>query len=530
LPGVFVEVRGKRLSKVELYEKIRLARRDEALSVRALAVRFGVHRREVRAALVSPEPAPRKTPQRAAPVTGAWHGWIREVLVADRDAPRKQRHTAKRIRDRLAEEHGVLISESQCRVVVARIRAEIADEVGTPVKVFVPQTRLPGAEGEVDWGKFDAVIAGQTMTLHLFSMWLAFSTRAFHRAYVNEAQESFTDAHVRAFERFDGVPRRVRYDNLKTAVVKILAGRDRTENERFIALRSHYGFESFFCEPGVDGAHEKGGVEGDIGRFRRNHLTPVPVFDSLADLNAFLEQCDTADAQRWVTGRGPGAGGRVHGLAALERPALWMLPVEPFTAVTRLSARVDTKARVCVRQCFYSVPVRHVGRRVSVELGAETVTVHADGGIVASHVRGVHRRSEILDLDHYLEVLWRRPGAMPAATALAQARITGRFRPEHQQFWDLARRRNGDQAGTRALCDVLLLHRHHHSDHVIAAIRAALSIGNVDPAVVAVETRRAIEHHLQPEPAVGPVERVPDLSVYDQLLIIDQPDQKANPE
>ena len=276
------------MSKVELYEKIRLARRDEALSVRALAARFGVHRREVRAALTSPEPVPRKSPVRAAPVTGEWHGWIREVLVADRDAPRKQRHTAKRIRDRLAEEKDVLISESQCRVVVARLRVEIAAEFGTPVKVFVPQTRLPGAEGEVDWGQFDAVIGGVTVTLHLFSMWLAFSTRAFHRAYVNEAQESFTDAHVRAFERFEGVPRRVRYDNLKTAVVKILQGRDRTENERFVALRSHYGFESFFCEPGIDGAHEKGGVEGDIGWFRRNHLTPVPAFDTLADLNAFL--------------------------------------------------------------------------------------------------------------------------------------------------------------------------------------------------------------------------------------------------
>jgi hypothetical protein len=310
--------------------------------------------------------------------------------------------------------------------------------------------------------------------------------------------------------------------------VKILAGRDRTENERFIALRSHYGFESFFCEPGIDGAHEKGGVEGDIGWFRRNRLTPVPTFDTLADLNTFLECCDTADAQRWVTGRGAGAGGRVSGLAALERPALWVLPAERFAAVTRLSARVDTKSRVCVRQCFYSVPVRHVGRRVTVELGAETVTVTVAGGTVAAHVRGVHRRSEILDLDHYLEVLWRRPGALPGSTALAQARVTGRFRPEHQQFWDLARRHDGDQAGTRALCDVLLLHRHHHSDHVIAGIRAALSIGNVDPAVVAVETRRAIEH-LQPEPAVGPVERVPDLSVYDQLLTIEH-DQKANPE
>jgi len=230
-----------------------------------------------------------------------------------------------------------------------------------------------------------------------------------------------------------------------------------------------------------------------------------------------------------VTGRGSGAGERVHALATLERSALWMLPAERFAAVTRLTARVDTKSRVCVRQCFYSVPARHTGGRVTVELGAETLTVIVDGTTVAVHVRGLHRRSEVLDLDHYLEVLWRRPGAMPGATALAQARSSGRFRPEHQQFWDLARRRHGDQAGTRALCDVLLLHRYHHTDHVIAGIRAALSIGNVDPAVIAVETRRAIEHHLQPEPPVGPVERIPDLSVYDQLLTI-QPDQKANPE
>ncbi len=169
---------------------------------------------------------------------------------------------------------------------------------------------------------------------------------------------------------------------------------------------------------------------------------------------------------------------------------MWVLPVERLAAVTRLTVHVDTKARVCVRQCFCSVPTRFSGQRVTVELGAETVTVHADASIVAVDVRGVHRRSEMLDLDHYLEGLERRPGALPGATALAQARATGGFRPEHRQFWDLARRRNGDTAGTRALCDVLLLHRHHHTDHVITGIRAALSIDNIDPAVVAVETRR----------------------------------------
>ncbi len=246
------------MSKVELYEQIRLASRNEKLSIHALATRFRVHRRDVRAALASPIPAARKTPVRAFPVSGSVHGWIRQVLIDDKDAPRKQRHTSKRIHDLLALDHGVVISESQCRAIVARLRVEIAsDATAGPGLVYVPQTRMPGAEGEVDWGKFQAIIGGVTMTLSLFSMWLAFSTKAFHRAYANEAQESFTDAHMRAFEYFGGVPSRIRYDNLKTAAIKILRGRTRTENDRFVGLRSHYGFESFFCGPGIKGAHER---------------------------------------------------------------------------------------------------------------------------------------------------------------------------------------------------------------------------------------------------------------------------------
>ena len=103
---------------------------------------------------------------------------------------------------------------------------------------------------------------------------------------------------MRAFEHFGGVPARVRYDNLKPAVVRVLKGRDRAESERFIALRSHYGFDSFFCRPGKDGAHEKGGVEGEVGRFRRRHLVPVPHVGSLAELNELVAAGDVADDRR----------------------------------------------------------------------------------------------------------------------------------------------------------------------------------------------------------------------------------------
>ncbi len=142
-------------------------------------------------------------------------------------------------------------------------------------------------------------------------------------------------------------------------MVRILKGRDRQEAERFIALRSHYGFDSFFCQPGVDGAHEKGGVEGEIGRFRRRRLVPVPRVESFEELNAVVAAGDEADDARRIFGRSATVGE----VFDLEAGALLALPAEPFDSALDLTCRVDTKSRVCVRQVHYSVPVRFVGRR-----------------------------------------------------------------------------------------------------------------------------------------------------------------------
>ena len=155
-------------------------------------------------------------------------------------------------------------------------------------EVSIPQTHLAGAEAEVDFGEFYSTIAGLVVKCWMFVMRLSHSGKAFHIAFATQAQEAFLEGHVLAFEYFGGVPGRIRYDNLKPAVIRVLKGRDRTESERFTALRSHYGFDSFFCRPGIDGAHEKGGVEGEIGRFRRRHLVPVPTVASLAELNELI--------------------------------------------------------------------------------------------------------------------------------------------------------------------------------------------------------------------------------------------------
>ena len=505
---------------MEQFELIRRDARDEGLSIRALAEKHKVHRRTVRQALADSTPPARKTPEREAPVLGPHVEVVREWLIADKDVPRKQRHTARRVWQRLVEEEGAQVAESSVRALVAELRREIGIKNG---EVAVPQTHEPAEEAEVDFGEFRAVIGGVAMKLWMFVMRLSHSAKAVHIAYANQAQESFLDGHVRAFERLGGVPRgMIRYDNLKPAVIRVALGRERLENPRFIAMRSHYGYDSFFCLPGIDGAHEKGGVEGEVGRFRRHHLVPIPVFDTLAELNEYMARADAKDDYRHVTGRAE----TVKAAAARELPGLRPLPAAGgFDASAMLSCRVDAKARICVRQSHYSVPARYAGRRLQVRLGATTISAIAEGKEVATHVRSVHKNTEDLQLDHYLETLTRKPGALPGATALVQARAAGTFTKGHQAFWDGARAALGDARGTRALVGVLLLHRTLPTAAIASGMAQALTLGNFDPDLVAVEARRHQHHQHEPAPQLSLPTRVapdgrpaPTLAGYDALI------------
>jgi hypothetical protein len=195
----------------------------------------------------------------------------------------------------------------------------------------------------------------------------------------------------------------VRYDNLKPAVTRILKGRDRDEAERFVALRSHYGFESFFCQPGLKGAHEKGGVEAEIGRFRRRHLVPVPKSTTLADVNEHIAAADLAEDTRVITGRPITIGAAF----AAERTMLMALPAEAFDPARLLLARVDKRARISVRQRYYSVPARYVARRLSVRLSARTVEVFDGPKRVATHERAFGRYVEVLARRFALKILAR---------------------------------------------------------------------------------------------------------------------------
>ena len=504
-------------SRVELFESIRRDSRLEGMGVRALAKRYHVHRRTVRQALMSAVPPGRKPAARCSPVLDAWKPLIGAWVTADEAVPKKQRHTGRRVWERLVAEHGAQVGESTVRKYVARLRRELGGGVAC---VSVPQVHHPGAEAEVDFAELWVWLEGTLSKLWLFTMRLSASGRAFHAAFATQAQEAFFEGHVLGLQHLGGVPRRVRYDNLKPAVARILQGRNRIENERFITLRSHYGFDSFFCQPGIKGAHEKGGVEGEGGRFRRRHLVPIPVVATIAELNQRLQAADVADDARRI-------GHRTHTVGedfAAEQPHLLPLPAERFDAARLLPAhRVDHKARICVRQHHYSVPARFAGRTVGVRLGATFLEVRAGGQMIARHERSVTKGGESLVLDHYLEVLVRKPGALPGATALAQAREQGAFTPTHEAFWTACRRKHGDAAGTRALVEVLLAHRHLPAHALIQAMRQAVDAGVTQAAVVLVEARRIADRQSPAEVIpIGALQRFdrpkPALAGYDALL------------
>ena len=253
------------------------------------------------------------------------------------------------------------------------------------------------------------------------------------------------------------------------------------------------GFEAFYCLPGTEGAHEKGGIEGEIGRFRRRWFVPVPRVASLAELNAALAEADAVEDTRHVDGRAATVGDDF----AAERGLLLPLPAEPFDTATVIWPRVDRYARISVGKCRYSVPARLIGSRVRVMLSASELRVFDGPALAAAHPRLIAAGDERLDLDHYLEILVRKPGALPGSAALAQARTAGAFTSAHEAFWAAARARHGDAAGTRALIEVLLLHRRMPAAQVIAGMTAALAAGSCAPDVVAVEARK----HAAADPA-----------------------------
>ncbi|MDA8306959.1 MAG: IS21 family transposase [Deltaproteobacteria bacterium] len=509
------EVRlNRRRRKVELFEEIRREYEHGVGTIRAVARKLGVHRRMVREALASAVAGERKIAVREKPRLGPAITFINTILEADQKAPRKQRHTAHRIWGRICDELPDLkVSEPTVRRYVRQRKHEMG-LIGR--EIFIPQSYRFGDEAQVDWYEAYADLDEERQKLFIFCMRSMASGGAFHRAYPHASQQAFLEAHEFGFHYFGGVFATLRYDNLSSAVKKILRGHQREETERFIAFRSHWGFQSDFCNPGR--GNEKGGVEGEGGYFRRNHLVPVPEAGSLEDLNRQLLEASREDERRVISGRQTSIGEAMR----LEREHLLPLVQEGFQLAAIHFPMVNTHGMVKVLTNFYSAPLP-VGVEVQTKVYPAHVEIWHQGKCVARHERSYGRSEKVLNLEHYLEVLLKKPGALAGSTPLEQWRAKGRWPQSYDKLWKILKERHGKQDGTRAMIEIIILGRKHGYPELEQAVSQALDLGCYDVSAVSLLLHTDRESPKAQQPVeIGALSRYdrpqPHLGEYDQLL------------
>ncbi|MDO8655389.1 MAG: IS21 family transposase [bacterium] len=428
----------------------------EGWTIRKISRQFDVSRQAVRKSLASADlPRYRLTKARPCAVMDPFRDIVQGWLEQDDQAPPKQRHTSKRIFDRLVAEYTFAGAESTVRHFVAKLRPARRE-------VYIPLEARAGQQAQIDWGQAVVRIGGEPAIAHLFCLRMRASGVAFAWAAPTEKLEAFLEGHCRAFSWLGGVPWEGLYDNPKTAVVRILAGPERQEHVLFSSLRAHYLFDSHFCRPAQ--AHEKGAVENLVGYVRRNALVPVPDFPSWETLNEHLLSWCEKDRERLKEGW------------AKEQAGLRPLPLRPFRAALTRLAPVSRLSLVSFDRNRYSVPCRYVGRNLL--LAAFTNRIEAWDGDerVALHHRCFQRGELILLFEHYLPALARKPHAASHAAFVSQM----------PPIYALVRDQlcHGRPDGYREFAAILLLHNEFPADAVAPAVEEALRRGCLQAAAV----------------------------------------------
>jgi transposase len=508
-------------------EQIRRAYYLEKKSIYRIAKEIGYSHQAIEKAIFDPLPKTYHLSRpKPAPIFGPYQPRVEALLQQNEQMPRKQRYTAHKIFEILRTE-GYQGSESHLRRYLAH-RKQQAHHVQ---EVFLPLEFEPGQDAQVDWGEAIVLLGGQRQKVQFFLMRLCYSRRAFAMAFPSQAQECFLYAHMLAFKHFGGVPRRISYDNLGTAV-KIeptrKRGRPRHEVEAFVRFRSYYLFESHFCTPGLSGAHEKGGVEQGIGYTRRQFMVPLPDATSFADLNRQLLVRALQEDDRHVAREQQTIGEAWE----QERDHLLPLPSSDYECCEMTTVRVTPYSQATFQTNRYSLPVDRACKTVTLKAYPFTIEIWDGADLLASHPRCYEREQDVFDPHHYLPLLLKKPGAFDFAKPIKQWKAD--WPVSYHQMLQILRETWPGGQGVQEFVRVLMLHQRYPAELVERAIEQALAYGCVHldgvtscltrereaadrPATPEAQATNAVERALRPDLAAIGNQPV-DLSRYEQLL------------
>lgn len=446
---------------VELYGKIRKACIVEGMSRREAACRFGIDRRTVSKMLEhSVPPGYRREKPARRPKLGPFLGIIKQILKDDKDRPKKQRHTVKRIFERLRDEYGY---DGGLTVVKDYVREQRLSSK----EMFVPLDHLPG-DAQADFGEAEVIIDGVVRKAHYFDLSLPQSDNMFVAAFPAERIEGLCEGHNQAFAHFGGVPRNIVYDNTTLAVAKIKKDGERKLTKKFVELMSHYLFSPRFGRPGK--GNDKGKVEGQIGYARRNFFVPIPRFPSFEALNAWLmEKCLERRNNR-LRSHQETIGERFE----RDKTAFLPLPPVPYEAFVEVSTKVSSTSLVRFETNDYSVPVAYGYRAVLVKGYVHEVVIVCQGEEIARHPRSYEKEDTVFDPLHYLHLLERKANALDQAAPLKGWDLPDEF----NRLRRLMERRSGKK-GKREFIQVLRLLETFDLPEVAAGIKQALNLGAI---------------------------------------------------
>jgi transposase len=459
---------------MKMWRDIRRRVQVEGENKRQICREYGIHFRTLQKVLAHPEPPGyRQRAPRAKRKIGPYLPIIEEILKADKKAPRKQRHTAQRIFDRLRDEYGYEGGYTAVKEAVRSHKQRTAE-------VFIPLSHPPGW-AQVDFGYAEIDLAGERTKVAFFVMTLPFSDAFFVCAFERECTETFQEGHQRAFEFFEGVAARISYDNSKIAVITVGKGRDRKLTDEFLRLQSHYNFAEHFCL--VRRPNEKGHVELLVGFSRRNFMVPVPKVATIEELNAYLETQCRADLARTLRGNDKSKGE----LLEQERASLLPLPKQRFEAHRVDKTRANSLSLVRFDCNDYSVPTACAHQPVTAVGTVDRVRLVVGDRLVATHRRCWRKHRTFYEPIHYLALLERKPGALPFARPMENWELPPCF--------GLLRRRLETDMEDKGACEyikVLRLLETATVGQLAGAIEQALSIGatGVDAIKLILEHRR----------------------------------------